>query len=66
MQLKINKNKEMEMIFSWKEIWLLIKKRKLIFDVRMIDFITVELIQLRDTIRPLKNNTQPPKEKDVK
>jgi hypothetical protein len=52
MQFKINKDKEIEMVFSWKEIWILIKKRKLLFDVRMLDFITVELIQLRNKITP--------------
>jgi len=50
MQFKINKDKEIEMVFSWKEIWILIKKRKLLFDVRMLDFITVELIELRSKI----------------
>jgi hypothetical protein len=52
MQFKINKDKEIEMVFSWKEIWILIKKRKLLFDVRMLDFITVELIKLRNEITP--------------
>jgi len=50
MQFKLNKDKEVEMVFSWKEIWILIKKRKLLFDVRMLDFITVELIELRSKI----------------
>lgn len=45
------------MVFSWKEIWILIKKRKLIFDVRMLDFITVGLIKLRNEISTIKQGS---------
>ena len=57
MQFKINKDKEIEMVFSWKEIWILIKKRKLLFDVRMLDFITVQLIKLRNEISTFKQGS---------
>jgi len=57
MQFKLNKDKEVEMVFSWKEIWILIKKRKLLFDVRMLDFITVGLIKLRNEISTLKQGS---------
>ena len=45
------------MVFSWKEIWILIKKRKLLFDVRMLDFITVQLIKLRNEISTFKQGS---------
>jgi hypothetical protein len=57
MQFKLNKDKEVEMVFSWKEIWILIKKRKLLFDVRMLDFITVQLIKLRNEISTFKQGS---------
>ena len=52
--MKINFNKKTgnsEIIFSWKELWILIKKRKLTLDLQSLDNFTVALINLRCQIQ---------------
>jgi hypothetical protein len=44
----INMNNEKgEMIFSWKEIWILIKKRKLTFSQDFLDQLIVSLLKIK-------------------
>jgi len=44
----INMNNEKgEMVFSWKEIWTLIKKRKLTFGQDFLDQLIVSLLQIK-------------------
>ena len=48
MELKFNKkSKEGEIIFSWKEIWILIKNKKLTLNALILDQLTYSLISLR-------------------
>jgi hypothetical protein len=47
MQIKINENQKGEFIFSWKEIWILIKKRKLTFDEQFLDYLVSTLMSIK-------------------
>ena len=40
-------NEKGEMIFSWKEIWILIKKRKLTFSQDFLDQLIVSLLKIK-------------------
>ena len=51
MYIKINEKNDGEMIFSWKEIWSLIKKRKLTFSQDFLDQLIVTLLKLKATIK---------------
>jgi len=60
MQIRLNKKtKEGEMVFSWRELWILLKKRKLTLNVKVLDNLTVALISIRHEIhQEEKNNTK--------
>ena len=62
MNIRLNKNKEGEIIFSWREIFILIKKRKLILDKNFLDKIIHALvicrIQLNDIEKKDKKNVE--------
>jgi hypothetical protein len=47
MQIKTNKKNEVELCFTWKEVWTMIKERKLTMNVRTLDNVTSVLINMR-------------------
>ena len=47
MYIKLNEKNDGEMIFSWKEIWILIKKRKLTFSQDFLDQLIVSLLKIK-------------------
>ena len=48
MEIKFNNEKgEGEFVFSWKEIWILIKKRKLTFSQDFLDQLIVSLLKIK-------------------
>ena len=47
MQIKTNKKNEVELCFTWKEVWTMIKERKLTMNVRTLDNVTGVLINMR-------------------
>ena len=47
MYIKMNNKNEGEMVFSWKEIWTLIKKRKLTFGQDFLDQLIVSLLKIK-------------------
>jgi len=48
MEIKLNKKtKDGEIVFSWKELWILLKKRKLTLNALILDQLTYSLISLR-------------------
>ena len=47
MQIKTNKKNEVELCFTWKEVWTMIKERKLTMNVRTLDNVTGILISMR-------------------
>jgi hypothetical protein len=47
MQIKTNKKNEVELCFTWKEVWTMIKERKLTMNVRTLDNLTGILINMR-------------------
>jgi hypothetical protein len=51
MYIKLNEKNDGEMIFSWKEIWTLIKKRKLTFNKDFIDQLIVTLLNVKQAIK---------------
>ena len=58
--MKKNFNKKTgnsEIIFSWKELWILIKKRKLTLSLNALDNLTVALIHLRQEISKEKDRS---------
>jgi hypothetical protein len=58
MEIKFNKKTENgEIIFSWKELWILIKKRKLTLSLNALDNLTVALIHLRQEISKEKDRS---------
>ena len=58
MHINLNKKNEGEMVFSWKEVWILIKKRKLTMNVPTLEKVILTLCQTREYISK--------KDKDVK
>jgi hypothetical protein len=58
MQIKTNENYDTEIRFSWREILTLFFKKKLIFNVKMLDAFTIALIRVRAEITNMqkKNN----------
>lgn len=57
MNIELNtKKKEIELCFSLKEIWTLIKKRKLTMDEKTADAVTLILIQMKQQILSLSKN----------
>ena len=46
MYIKMN-NEKGEMVFSWREIWILIRKRKLTFSQNFLDRLIVNLLKLK-------------------
>lgn len=60
MNIRLNEKEDGEMIFSWKEIWTLVKKRKLTFSQDFLDQLIVTLLKLKAST--IKKNI---KEKDV-
>ena len=56
MQIKVNKKGEGEMVFSWKEIWTLIKKRKLTFGQDFLDQLIVSLLKIKAESNIKKTN----------
>ena len=59
MIIKANKKNEGEMIFSWKEIWILIKKRKLTFPADFLDNLIVSLLNLKANIKEINEQKNP-------
>ena len=51
MYIKLNEKNDGEMIFPWKEIWTLIKKRKLTFNKDFIDQLIVTLLNVKQAIK---------------
>jgi len=47
MNIRLNEKEDGEMIFSWKEIWTLVKKRKLTFGQDFLDQLIVTLLKLK-------------------
>jgi len=47
MQIKLNEKNEVEFCFTWKEVWTMIKQRKLTMNVRTLDNVTGVLINMR-------------------
>jgi hypothetical protein len=57
MKLNLNEKKEVEWIFSWKELFLLFLKRgKFIITEASLDKFTVSLIQARNIIEEMKKD----------
>jgi len=56
MQIKLNNKKEVEISFSWREIFILLKKRKFIFGENLLDKITAEFIQCKMHIEKIKKD----------
>jgi hypothetical protein len=50
MNIRLNEKEDGEMIFSWKEIWTLVKKRKLTFSQDFLDQLIVTLLKLKASI----------------
>jgi hypothetical protein len=55
MQIKTNKKNEVELCFTWKEVWTMIKERKLTMNVRTLDTLTGTLINMRYDIIQREN-----------
>ena len=51
MYIKLNEKNDGEMVFSWKEIWTLVKKRKLTFSQDFLDQLIVNLLKLKVMIK---------------
>ena len=47
MQIKTNKENEVELCFTWKEVWTMVKQRKLTMNVKTLDNVTGVLISMR-------------------
>ena len=58
MQIKVNKKGEGEMVFSWKELWTIFKKRKLTFSPSFLDALIVELIRINVSYKEDKTITK--------
>lgn len=56
MQIKLNNKKQVELSFSWREIFILLKKRKFIFGENILDRITSEFIQCKMHIEKMKKD----------
>jgi len=56
MYIKMNNKNKGEMVFSWKEIWTLIKKRKLTFGQDFLDQLIVSLLKIKAEINIKKTN----------
>lgn len=54
MQIKLNKNCETEIYFSWREIWTLLIRKKLILSVPILDAFTMALIHKRTEIAQIQ------------
>ena len=52
----MNNKNEGEMVFSWKEIWTLIKKRKLSFGQDFLDQLIVSLLKIKAKSNIKKTN----------
>jgi hypothetical protein len=51
MEIKFNNEKgEGEFVFSWKEIWILIKKRKLTFNEYFLDKVVTTLMLIKHNL----------------
>jgi hypothetical protein len=59
MHINLNKKNEGEMVFSWKEVWILIKKRKLTFGVDFLDRLIVSLLQIKAHIKEINEQKNP-------
>jgi hypothetical protein len=51
MNIRLNEKEDGEMIFSWKEIWTLVKKRKLTFSQDFLDQLIVTLLNVKQAIK---------------
>jgi len=62
MLIKINDKEECEIHFSWKEIWTIIKKKKLTLNENFLDRVTGHLINVKFSIlekrKEKENNKQ--------
>ena len=56
MYIKMNNKNEGEMVFSRKEIWTLIKKRKLTFGQDFLDQLIVSLLKIKAESNIKKTN----------
>jgi len=59
MHINLNKKNEGEMVFSWKEVWILIKKRKLTFGADFLDRLIVSLLQIKAHIKEINEQKNP-------
>ena len=56
MIIKMNKDGDGELSFSWKEIFILLRKRKLTLNENVLDQLTVELIKLKHSLIESRKN----------
>lgn len=57
MYLKMDKNKkEGAFVFSWKDIWIILRKRKLTLSLQILDNFIAALIQLRYDLQDNKKD----------
>jgi len=56
MIIKMNKDGDGELSFSWKEIFILLRKRKLTLNEKVLDQFTIELIKLKQFLLDSKKN----------
>ena len=54
MNINISKEKNIELTFSWKEIWILIKKRKFIFNEELFNIFLSSLLKSKIKIEEMK------------
>ena len=59
MYIKMNNKNEGEMVFSWKEIWTLIKKRKLTFGTDFLDRLIISLLRIKAHIKEINEQKNP-------
>ena len=52
----MNKDGDGELSFSWKEIFILLRKRKLTLNENVLDQFTVELIKLKHSLIESRKN----------
>jgi len=56
MIIKMNKDGDGELSFSWKEIFIILRKRKLTLNEKVLDQFTIELIKLKQFLLDSKKN----------
>lgn len=67
MDIKLNKEGDGEISFSWKEIWTLIKNKKFIINEDFLDAFTTTLVNLKiQLVEQRKKEQEEKQKKDVK